>query len=235
MCFFGITSTCVGALRSDVLEGVDAVVLEDLLGRDLSGCDLAEEAVAHMAPVWDSILALSPTRPAPTPGELLLHPVVAAVQVVDPFDRRFALRGEPASTSAAEARRSLAMTEAPVNRHGPSTTAQRPSRRIFAPMRPSSATCWKRFSKTVSVTVETPSRRSRAPSTGPAGPSGSPGTERSTRRARRGPGGAHAETPRARLRPRRRRPGAASSAPRDDRADSRSRRRRRASGRPPIA
>ena len=60
-------------------------------------------------------------------------------------------------TSAAEARRSLAITRAPVRREGPSTTAQRPSSRIFAPMRTSSATCWKRFSKIVSVIVATPS------------------------------------------------------------------------------
>ena len=49
------------------------------------------------------------------------------------------------------------MTLAPVSSAGPSTTAHRASCRMRAPIRTSSGTCWKRFSKTVSVIVETPS------------------------------------------------------------------------------
>jgi hypothetical protein len=73
--------------------------------------------------------------------------------VVDAVDSA----SRPAIASAAEARRSLAMTLAPVSRDGPSTIAQRPSARTCAPIRTISATCWKRFSKIVSVIVATPS------------------------------------------------------------------------------
>ena len=65
----------------------------------------------------------------------------------------------PASTSEAEARRSEAMTGAPVSPATPRTTAVRPSREMRAPMRPSSGTCMKRFSKMVSLTTPVPLAR----------------------------------------------------------------------------
>ena len=49
------------------------------------------------------------------------------------------------------------MTGAAVRRSTPWQTATLPSSRISAPMRCSSCTCMKRFSKTVSVTMPTPS------------------------------------------------------------------------------
>src|SRR5690606_8357636 len=51
----------------------------------------------------------------------------------------------PATTKAAAARRSLASTRAPESRHGPRTTATRPSTVMSAPMRRSSSTCLKRL------------------------------------------------------------------------------------------
>ena len=62
-----------------------------------------------------------------------------------------------AITSDAEARRSVAITGAPESRSTPSITAVLPSRAIRAPMRLSSWTCMKRFSKMVSTTREVPS------------------------------------------------------------------------------
>ncbi len=63
----------------------------------------------------------------------------------------------PAMTRLAEARRSVAITMAPVRRSTPCTSAVLPSISIFAPSRPSSCTCMKRFSKMVSVTNASPS------------------------------------------------------------------------------
>src|ERR1022692_4806435 len=61
-----------------------------------------------------------------------------------------------AKTSDALARRSEAMTPAPVRSDGPATMACRPSSRILAPMRASSCACMKRFSKMVSTTMAMP-------------------------------------------------------------------------------
>ena len=63
----------------------------------------------------------------------------------------------PAKIIAAPARKSVARTSQPVSWLGPSTTALRPSVVILAPIRLSSTTCIKRFSKTVSVTLLRPS------------------------------------------------------------------------------
>ncbi len=62
-----------------------------------------------------------------------------------------------ASTSEAEARRSVAITGAACSCRTPLMIAVLPSRRISAPMRRISSMCMKRFSKMVSITVPTPS------------------------------------------------------------------------------
>ena len=136
-------------LRRDVVEGVDAIV-----GVGLSSTGSRRSAILQKR---QSLICRSsaPSRPAP-PASLpssrsprsrwYTRSIVVSPSAVS-----------AAMARAAEARRSLAMTRAPVRRAGPSTTAQRPSRRMRAPMRTSSATCWKRFSKMVSVIVATPS------------------------------------------------------------------------------
>ena len=63
----------------------------------------------------------------------------------------------PASTSDADARKSVAMTCAPVSRSTPRAITVLPWIDRFAPSRCSSSTCWKRFSKIVSVIVAVPS------------------------------------------------------------------------------
>src|SRR5579885_1271047 len=62
-----------------------------------------------------------------------------------------------ASTSEAEARRSEHITAAAESGDLPRTVALRPSTLMFAPMRTSSSTCIKRFSKMFSVMTEVPS------------------------------------------------------------------------------
>src|SRR5215475_9907584 len=62
----------------------------------------------------------------------------------------------PASTSAADARRSLAITGAPRRLSTPSITAVAPSKRTLAPIRLSSATCIYRCGKIFSVTELVP-------------------------------------------------------------------------------
>src|ERR1700704_1031066 len=64
-----------------------------------------------------------------------------------------------AMTSETEARRSVAMTGAPVSAFTPSMVARSPSSWICAPSRTSSCTCMKRFSKIVSVMWEVPFAR----------------------------------------------------------------------------
>ena len=63
----------------------------------------------------------------------------------------------PASTKDIEARRSVAITWAPLSFGTPRTTAERPRTVTSAPIRASSGTCMKRFSKIVSVSSEAPS------------------------------------------------------------------------------
>ena len=58
--------------------------------------------------------------------------------------------------TVAEARKSVAMTDAPESCDGPWIRAKEPSIRMSAPIRTSSGTCWKRFSNTVSDTIEEP-------------------------------------------------------------------------------
>ncbi len=65
--------------------------------------------------------------------------------------------------SEAEARRSVAITGAPERVWTPFTTAVWPSTRMSAPIRRSSATCMKRFSKMFSVMTLVPRRRPAAP------------------------------------------------------------------------
>ena len=65
----------------------------------------------------------------------------------------------PAITSPAEARKSVAITFAPVNAATPLTIAVLPSTSIAAPRRSNSCTCIIRFSKIVSVMTEVPSAR----------------------------------------------------------------------------
>ena len=65
----------------------------------------------------------------------------------------------PASTRHADARRSVAITVAPVSRVGPRTIAVRPSTSMSAPMRASSGTCMNRFSKIVSDSTDCPRAR----------------------------------------------------------------------------
>ena len=60
-------------------------------------------------------------------------------------------------TSDTEARKSVAMTGAPVSRGTPRTSAEAPWTLMLAPIRTSSGTCMKRFSKIVSVIIEAPS------------------------------------------------------------------------------
>ena len=64
---------------------------------------------------------------------------------------------KPAKTRPAEARKSVAITFAPSSTATPFTSAALPSTLMSAPMRCSSCTCIKRFSKMVSTVVETPS------------------------------------------------------------------------------
>lgn len=63
----------------------------------------------------------------------------------------------PARISEADARRSVAITGAPLRRSAPRTIAVCPSTWISAPRRSSSLTCMKRFSKIVSLITPTPS------------------------------------------------------------------------------
>ena len=63
----------------------------------------------------------------------------------------------PASTSAAPPRRSVLRTGAPESSRTPCTSAWWPSMRTSAPMRMSSSANMKRFSKTFSVMIESPS------------------------------------------------------------------------------
>ena len=90
--------------------------------------------------------------------ELLLDPLVAAIDVVDAVDRRRRPRpparpapGSPtrAGRSPSPARRSAART--------PRMIAVLPSSRMSAPRRRISSMCMKRFSKIVSMIVPTPS------------------------------------------------------------------------------
>ena len=67
------------------------------------------------------------------------------------------LATRPASTSDAEARRSVAIIGAPVIWATPRMMAVLPSMRMSAPRRCSSLRCMKRFSKIVSVITPTPS------------------------------------------------------------------------------
>ena len=90
--------------------------------------------------------------------ELALHVLVAAVEVVDARARRSRPRPStsPAITSEALARRSVAITLAPESGLPPLTWAVWPSTSISAPMRASSGTCMKRFSKIFSSMRDTP-------------------------------------------------------------------------------
>ena len=63
----------------------------------------------------------------------------------------------PARISEAEARRSVAITGAPLSLGTPRITAVWPSTRMSAPRRSSSLTCMKRFSKIVSLITPAPS------------------------------------------------------------------------------
>ena len=63
----------------------------------------------------------------------------------------------PASTRVALARRSDAITSAPISLGRPTMTALEPSFRIRTPIRFSSATCMNRSGKTRSVTTLIPS------------------------------------------------------------------------------
>src|SRR5258708_209587 len=62
-----------------------------------------------------------------------------------------------ARTSETEARRSVAITGAPVNSLTPRTIAEAPCTLMLAPIRQSSGTCMNRFSKIVSVIIAAPS------------------------------------------------------------------------------
>src|ERR1700722_2978985 len=63
----------------------------------------------------------------------------------------------PARTSETEARKSVAITGAPVSFSTPRTMAAAPCTAMSAPMRVNSGTCMKRFSKMVSVIIAAPS------------------------------------------------------------------------------
>ena len=65
----------------------------------------------------------------------------------------------PAMTRHADARRSVAITFAPVSFATPRTIAVLPSTSISAPRRTSSCTCIIRFSKIVSVMTDVPAAR----------------------------------------------------------------------------
>ena len=67
------------------------------------------------------------------------------------------LAASPASTSETEALRSVAITGAPVSSLTPRTSADPPCTVMRAPIRASSGTCMKRFSKMVSVIMAAPS------------------------------------------------------------------------------
>ena len=96
--------------------------------------------------------------PRAEPAELFLDVLVAAIDVVDAVDDRVAAwRRGPASTSEADARRSVAISGAPDIFSTPRTIAALPSSWISAPRRCSSSACMKRFSNTVSVMTPTPS------------------------------------------------------------------------------
>ena len=74
-------------------------------------------------------------------AQLFVEMLVAAIDVIDAADFRDPVGVKPASTNAAEARRSLAITGAPVNFSTPEMTAVGPSSCTCAPIRFSSATC----------------------------------------------------------------------------------------------
>ena len=88
---------------------------------------------------------------APERRQLLLERLVAAVEVVDAVhDGGLALGAQAGQHQrGADARRSVAITGAPESRSTPRTTAVCPSMSMSAPMRGSSGTCMKRFSKIV--------------------------------------------------------------------------------------
>ena len=89
-------------------------------------------------------------------AELLLDVLIAAVDVVDALDVVVPCACNPASTSDAEARKSVAMTCAPARFGTPREITVLPWIERFAPRRCSSSACWKRFSKMVSVMVAAP-------------------------------------------------------------------------------
>ena len=106
MCFLGTTSRCVGALGEMSSKAKTRSSSKTLSRRDLARDDLAEEAVRH----GRSLLRRLPDRPAtgasarnaPDAGaeriQLLFHPVVAAVEVIDAVhDRRRRPRRAPRS------------------------------------------------------------------------------------------------------------------------------------------
>ena len=97
---------------------------------------------------------------APSAAELLLDALVAAVEVVDAVDRRSRprRRGRRARGTPRRAGR-WPSPAAPVSCAAPRTIAVLPSTSMSAPMRRSSGTCMKRFSKIVSVMTAVPSAR----------------------------------------------------------------------------
>ena len=88
----------------------------------------------NQRPLLQEALAGAPPLDRRADGrQLLLEPLIAAVEVIDPQHLGFALAARPASTRLIEARRSVAMTLAPVI---PSTRGRSPSGRGCRRRRP---------------------------------------------------------------------------------------------------
>ena len=95
---------------------------------------------------------------APTPREFFLQALEAAIEVIDAVDNGLAFRGQPGQHETPRSRADLLPSRVHLSGgdRRRSQTAISPSTLISAPMRASSGTCMKRFSKIVSRMCETP-------------------------------------------------------------------------------
>ena len=116
--------------------------LEATVGRDLQYSDhgrwsagWSDLGCTHSTALARTHRSIYPYRPT------FLRALIAAVEVIYAEDFGVALGGEAARIRLIEARRSVAMTCAPVIPPTPWTIADRPRTSISAPMRRSSGTC----------------------------------------------------------------------------------------------
>ncbi len=93
--------------------------------------------------------------------ELLFKILISTLDINNIIHKVIPSAASPAITSAAPARRSGALTLAPVSFFTPSMIAELPSTLIQAPIRESSSAYLKRFSKILSVTILVPSASAR--------------------------------------------------------------------------